>query len=316
MSAPTISVVVPAYNAEPHVAETLRSILSQTHPPDEVIVVDDGSTDGTPRELMRFRGDIRVIRQSNRGAAGAHNTGFGEARGHYVARCDADDLWEPMKLERQVQALTAHPEIDIATSGARVFGAGENRLFLDYTGAAPPPCDGIQKRGAFAQRLYRANMLCASSAVIRRRLHKKVGPFTEPLPNEDYDYWLRALKAGAVFFYDPTVLVRYRRHETNVTNSPLALYRAAHLVHTRHADLVDSASLVDRTLAADLFMIARLLVDDDHASEARKAFVNSLRHRLTLRGLVWALVLSTPEPCRRPLADRLVSIKRALYALA
>jgi glycosyltransferase involved in cell wall biosynthesis len=312
MRTPTISVVVPAYNAEPYIAETLRSIFSQTHLPDEVIVVDDGSTDGTPGEIMRFQNDVRVIRQSNRGAAAAHNAGFAEARGDYVARCDADDVWQPIKLERQVEALVAHPEIDIAMSGAWVFGDNENCLFLDHTGAAHPPCDGIQDRNSFAQRLYHANMLCASSAVIRRSLQKKVGPFTEPLPNEDYDYWLRALKAGAVFFYDPTVLVGYRRHETNVTNSRLALYRAAHLIHTRHADLADSASLVHGTLAADLFMIARLLVDDDHLREARDTFVSSLRHRLTLRGLAWALVLSSPEPCRRMLADWLVYVKRAL----
>jgi glycosyltransferase involved in cell wall biosynthesis len=312
MRTPTISVVVPAYNAEPYIAQTLHSILSQTRPPEEVIVVDDGSTDGTPSEIGRFGSDVRMIRQSNRGAAGAHNTGFAEARGDYVARCDADDLWEPIKLDRQAQTLVEHPEIDIAMGGAWVFGQDEDCLFHDHTGVAPPPRDGIQEHSAFAQRLYRANMLCASSAVIRRSLQRDVGPFTEPLPNEDYDYWLRALKAGAVFFYDPTVLVRYRRHASNVTNSRLALYRAAHLIHTRHADLVDSASLVHKTLAADLFMIARLLVEDDRMREARDAFVSSLRHRLTPRGLAWALVLSSPELCRRTLADWLVYIKRAL----
>ena len=232
-------------------------------------MVDDGSTDGTPQELQRFGDDIRVIKQSNRGAAGAHNTGFDAARGDYVARCDADDLWEPFKLERQVGTLVAHPEVDIAMSGAWVFGIGANCPFLDHTGAAPPPRDGIQEREAFARRLYNANMLCASSAVIRLSLQRRVGPFAEPLPNEDYEYWLRALKAGAVFFYDPAVLVRYRRHETNVTNSRLRLYRAAHLVHTRHSDLVDSTELIDRTLAADLFMIGRLLVDEGQFPEAR-----------------------------------------------
>jgi glycosyltransferase involved in cell wall biosynthesis len=312
MKTPTISVVVPAYNAEPYIAQTLQSILSQTRPPEEIIVVDDGSTDGTPDEVIRFGSDVRLIEQSNRGAAGAHNTGFGQARGDYVARCDADDLWEPIKLERQVRTLEVHPEIDIAMSGAWVFGNGEDRLFLDHTGAAPPPCTGIQERGAFARRLYHANMLCASSAVIRRSLQREVGPFTEPLPNEDYDFWLRALKAGAVFFYDPTVLVRYRRHATNVTNSRIKLYRAAHLVHTRHADLVDSPLLVNRTLAADLFMIGRLLVDDDHPREARKAFVSSLRHRLTPRTLAWVAVLSMPEACRRQLASGLVRVKRAV----
>src|SRR2546423_1499605 len=107
---PSISVVVPAYNAELYIAQTLEGILSQTLPPDEVIVVDDGSTDATLDELARFRGEVKIVNQTNRGTAGAHNTGFRMAGGDYVARCDADDIWAPTKLERQSEALVTHPE--------------------------------------------------------------------------------------------------------------------------------------------------------------------------------------------------------------
>ena len=314
MTGPTISVVVPAFNAERYIAETLESIFAQTHAPDEVIVVDDGSTDGTLAALAPFSGDVRVISQANRGAAGAHNTGFGSARGDYVARCDSDDLWEPGKLERQVQTLQRHPEVDIAMSGAWVFGAGEDCSFLDHTKAAPPPQTGVQEQAPFARRLYRANMLCASSAVIRRSFQQQLGPFREPLPNEDYDYWLRACKAGAIFYYDPTVLVRYRRHDANVTNSAVALYRAAELVHSDHADLVGSRMLANRTIAHDLFMIGRLLADDGAPEDARAEFLRSLRHWFSPRAIAWALVLSCPEVVRRPLAGSLVSLKRGLSA--
>ena len=125
-STPSISVVVTVYNGEEYVAEALTSILGQTHRPDEVIVVDDGSTDGTARELERFAGDIRVIAQANTGHAGALNRGYPEARGDYIAKCDADDIWEPDKLSRQVRALVDHPEIDVAFSGARNFGLAED----------------------------------------------------------------------------------------------------------------------------------------------------------------------------------------------
>ncbi len=310
MTAPSLSVVVPAYNAERYIGQTLESILGQTHPPDEVIVVDDGSTDGTLSELRRFRGEVRVIMRVNGGAAAAHNTGFGEARGDYVARCDADDLWEPTKLERQVESLVAYPEVDIAMTGAWVFGAADC-LFLDHTGAAPPPSSGVLEPRAFAQRLYRANMLCASSAIIRRSLQQRLGPFQVPLPNEDYEYWLRALKAGAVFYYDPTVLVRYRRHGANVTNNLVAMYRAAHLVHRQHADLVDSRALVRQALAHDLFMIGRLLYDQRRPRDARAAFAASMRQWPSPRTAAWTAVLSVPETCHRALADVLVSIKRA-----
>ena len=321
MSAPTISVVVPAYNAERYIEETLRSIFAQTHAPDEVIVVDDGSSDGTASVLAAWRDEIRILRKRNGGAASAHNAGFAEARGEFVARCDSDDLWEPGKLERQVEVLEHHREVDIAMAEARVFGT-EERLFIDHTGAAPPPRLGIQDTDTFRRRLYHANMLCASSAIIRRCFQQRVGPFREPLPNEDYEYWVRALKAGGVFYFDPAVLVRYRRHEGNVTNSKVALYRAAHLVHTEHADLVRRGplrgrGLVARTIAHDLFEIGRLLADEPgQALRAREEFVASLRHWPSPRAFAWALVLSCPDSARHALAGSLVSLKRGLQSAA
>src|SRR6476619_6144156 len=102
---PTVTVAVAAYQAEQFIAQTLESILAQTRPPDEVIVVEDGSTDGTPGVLERFADRIRIIRQANSGCAASFNTAFRHARCDYVAECGADDLWEPTKLERQVAAL-------------------------------------------------------------------------------------------------------------------------------------------------------------------------------------------------------------------
>jgi glycosyltransferase involved in cell wall biosynthesis len=302
VSAPSISVVIPAHNAQEHIAETMRSILAQTHSAQEIIVVDDGSTDGTLQELAQFRGDVRVISQSNRGAAGAHNTGFGKARGDYVARCDADDLWEPTKLERQAQSLLAHPEIDIAFCGARSFGLSDGPF-------GPHPGEGLLHGRAFVQRLYRENLVCSSSTLIRRSLHHRLGPFVERLPCEDYEYWLRAPKAGAIFFYDPTVLVRYRRREGSVTADKLAMYRSELLAHRLHADLADSPTLVRKVLAHDLCNIGRALNRQGRRREARAAFVSSLRQSPTPRGLAWTLVLSTPERYGRGL----ISLKRALY---
>jgi glycosyltransferase involved in cell wall biosynthesis len=300
---PSISVVVPAYNAQEYVAETVRSILSQTHPADEVIVVDDGSTDETLQELARFGGEIRVIRQLNRSAAGAHNTGFGAARGDYVARCDADDLWEPTKLERQVQTLERHPQVDIAFSGAQSFGLSDGPF-------GPHPGEGLLDR-AFGQRLYRENFVCSSSTLIRRGLQRRLGPFVERLPCEDYEYWLRAAKAGAVFFYDPTVLVRYRRREGSVTGDKLAMYHSEYLAHRWHADLGENPTLVREVLAHDLCNIGRALYRQDRRSEARAAFVSSLRQQPTPRGIAWTLALSVPERYGRGL----VSAKRALYSV-
>jgi len=121
-SAPLASIVVPAYNAAATIAETLESLLAQTFFDFELIVVDDGSTDATAAVVARF-GDhrIRLIRQTNRGLAGAHNTGIAYARGRYIGFCDADDLWVPEKLERHIAHLDANPDVGISFAGSQMI---------------------------------------------------------------------------------------------------------------------------------------------------------------------------------------------------
>jgi glycosyltransferase involved in cell wall biosynthesis len=306
MSPPTVSVVVTVYNGERFIGESLTAILSQTRPPEEVVVVDDGSTDDTPRELERFGGDIRVISQVNGGHANALNRGFREARGDYCAKCDADDIWMPEKLRRQVSSLTAHREIDVAFGGARFFGLSEGPR-------APYPDAGLLDRGDLLRSLYRANSICASSTLIRRDLYERLGPFDERLGAEDYDYWMRALRAGARFYHDPSLLVRFRQHESNVSADKLKMHRAELLVHSRYAYLLDSRALARKTMARDLRNIARALSDQDRPEQARAAFVSSLRRSPSPRALAWVLLLSAPERGRRPLAAGLISLKRALY---
>ena len=98
---PTISVVVPAFNEETYIAEALDAVLAQSRPALEVIVVDDGSTDGTREVVARFQDRVRLIAQENRGCPGAFDTGFRDASGDFVALCPADDVWERNKLEWQ-----------------------------------------------------------------------------------------------------------------------------------------------------------------------------------------------------------------------
>jgi glycosyltransferase involved in cell wall biosynthesis len=307
MKAPTISAAVRVHNGERYVAETLTAILSQTRAPDEVVVIDDGSTDGTPGELERFGREIRVVRQDNGGYADAFNRSFAEARGEYVANCDADDVWEPGKLERQAAALEVHPEIDVAFAATRFFGARQGP-FNDFS------TPGLQEPDAFARRLYWGNRLCTSSTLIRRALFERVGPFRgeRSAECEDYDYWLRALAAGAVFFFDPGPLVRYRVHSDQASQSQLRIHQGEYRVHRWHADLVADRGFASRVLARDLSNIARALSDLNRPREARAAFASSFRQRPTPRVLAWILVLSAPDRYRRRLADRLVSVKRAL----
>lgn len=308
MNGPTISAVMTVYNGERYVGEALASILSQTRPPREVVVVDDGSTDATPELLREFGDEIRVVRQANSGHAAALNRGFEEADGDYIAKCDADDIWREDKLERQADAIAAAPNIDIAFSATWVFGRTEGPDGLPETACRP----GVLPARELARALYRWNYIRPSTTLMRNELYGRLGPFVEGLPAEDYDYWLRALSAGAVFYYDPEHLVRYRRHDAQITSDVLRVRRAAHSIHLWHADAVPGRRFVRSVLADDLRSIGRMLVDEGEPREARASYLASLRQLPSFTAIAWSLLLTAPAPSRRRLIDAALAVKRGL----
>ena len=107
-----VSVVIPAYNMARYVGASIESVLAQTLPPDEVIVVDDGSSDQTAKVVEEFAAHVRLLRQEHMGYTVAMNRGIQEATGSLLAFQDADDLWEPEKLERQCAAIDTNPDVD------------------------------------------------------------------------------------------------------------------------------------------------------------------------------------------------------------
>jgi glycosyltransferase involved in cell wall biosynthesis len=199
---PLVSCIVPVYNGEPYLRETLASILSQTYAPVELIVVDDGSTDGT-EAIARGCGDrLRYLRQANAGPAAARNSGIGAASGSIVAFLDADDLWHPEKLTLQVARFGARPELDVCLSHIRNFWvadlAAEEEAQRDH---------------------FRAGTLPGYSSVTmaaRRGVFDRVGTFSTDLKHgADADWFARAEEAGAVFEMLPEVLVERRLHGGN-----------------------------------------------------------------------------------------------------
>lgn len=316
MTPPTITAGVRVHNAELFIAETLTAILSQTRPPEEIVVVDDGSTDGTPEELERFAREVRIVRQPNRGLAATFNRVFDEARGDYVAMCDADDIWSPDRLERQAQALVRHPEIGIAFGAVEIFGTASGPW--GYLDILEP---GILQRDRFARALLRADVVSTSTTLIARRLYGQVGPFRERMGAEDYDYWLRALKTGAVFYYDPATLARYRRHSDQVTSSMLRVEQSGYQVRLSHGDLVADRRFLNALLATNLFDIGRLLVDEGRRTEAGEAFRRCLRHHtpatleITARALAWMALLALPRQTGLRGSEALIRLSRAFDGL-
>ncbi|HVF34004.1 MAG TPA: glycosyltransferase [Candidatus Saccharimonadia bacterium] len=299
---PSIAVVMPAYNAAEWIDETLESVRDQTRAADEIIVVDDGSTDDTAARA-RAHG-VTVLQQINGGPPAAYNAGFDAARSDYVAMCPADDIWHPSKLEWQAQALAEDASIDILFGRARYFGLSE--------GDHPHPDQaGVQDRGPFLRALYASDLVPAPTAVVRLALHRELGRFDESLPSEDYEFWLRALCAGATFAYDDRVLVRLRRHGGNVSSRALQIWEMNHLIRTRFAAEVGDAELTRELLARDLHEIARCRFGAGHPKSARDAYRAALRHRPTAEAAVGAGLLSVPI-----LRDGLVALNERRKARA
>lgn len=299
---PSISVVMPAYNAAQWIDETLDSVLAQTQPADEIIVVDDGSTDDTA-ERARAHG-VTVLQQANGGPPAAYNAGLDAARSEYAAMCPADDLWDPRKLEWQAQALEDDPGIDILFAKARFFGLNEG----DHPHPQRP---GRQEHGAFLRAMYAENLVPAPTAVVRVALHRKLGRFDESLPGEDYEFWMRALRARATFAYDERTLVHLRQHGANASANAVKMWEMNHVIRTRYAADVADANLTHELLARDLREIARCRFGLQRPVAARDAYRASLRHRLSAEAAVGAGLLSVPG-----LRDGLVALNARRKARA
>lgn len=283
--APTISVAMPAYQAERWIGETLESVLAQTSPPDEVVVVDDGSTDATGEIARGFGPPVRVVVQRNGGVSAAYNRAFRESSGDYVAMCPADDIWEPRKLELQRETLEAHPEIDVAFGGARFFGL-EDR---DFTG---PAQSGLLEARSFFRDMYVADLVPAPTAVVRRALFDRLGGFREDLDGEDYEFWMRALRHEAVFFNDPRLMVRLRQHGGNLSAQAVSMWEMNRQIHEAYAQDLGDERLVRRTLALDLRTIGRSRLGLGEVRAARDAYRASLAKSPHPAAVAWTVVLS------------------------
>lgn len=179
-NSPRVSVVIPTYNHAAYVVQAVASAVSQTLPPLEVIVVDDGSTDGTREALAPQRDRIRYVHQANGGLSAARNTGVRAARGDWVALLDADDLWHSQKLEVQLSVLDAHPDA----------------VLIGSPSSPAPPAGPLASRCAARPVALREFLTGTpfgpSSAVVRRDIVDEVGGFDESLTSvEDRDMWLR-----------------------------------------------------------------------------------------------------------------------------
>ena len=224
----SISVVIPAYNASRFIGETLESVLHQTLPVDEVLVIDDGSTDDTASVAESFGKPVRVYRRSNCKQAAGRNFGVQAAESEWIAFVDADDIWESNKLERQMEELARHPEADICYTG-RILLLQEGPTARLGQVVRVPPAEKIRES------LFRNTTFLPSSVIIRRSAFLAVGGFdTHFEVLQDWDLWLRLLDAGTKFAACPEPLVRYRIHPNSVSRNAKRSLRVAKEIYRRH----------------------------------------------------------------------------------
>ncbi|MEA2604844.1 MAG: hypothetical protein QOF89_5836 [Acidobacteriota bacterium] len=216
MNEPLVSLILLSYNYERYIGDAIRSVLAQTYPHWELIVVDDASTDGSLDVVRSFSDSrLRVLPlASNQGASTAYNLAYADCRGHYVGSLDADDFLAPRKLELQVQEFAAHPGVDVlGTFVTEVDAAGQA---ADNGTAAwfnqERDLDDVEN-------WLMRNHLCHSSALLRRSAHDRFGLLNPHLRvAADYELWLRGLAQGARFRVLPEPLIFSRQHGANAWN--------------------------------------------------------------------------------------------------
>jgi glycosyltransferase involved in cell wall biosynthesis len=214
-----VSIVIPTHNHARFVTLAIESALAQTQPASEIIVVDDGSSDDTPSVLAPYAGRITVVRQQKQGVAAARNAGAKLATGDLLGFLDADDVWLPAKLERQVARFVSAPHIGLVHCGLETIdGAGEPLVRSVH---------GLEGSVADEFLFFRRPLILGggSGAVIPRAVFNEVGGFDEQMSTSaDWDLYYRIARRYEVGFV-PEVLLKYRLHPGNMHGNIRAMER-------------------------------------------------------------------------------------------
>ena len=218
MSDPLVSVIIPTYNRSAEVSKAVESVLCQTYPQFECIVVDNASVDDTSVRLKeKFADRIRLFHQSHLGVSAARNLGVGNSRGEWLAFLDSDDVWHKEKLERQILYHQNNPKLQISQTqeiwirhGRRVSAKKKHKKPMGYI---------------FPNSLELC-LISPSSVMVKKELFEICGGFDEHLPVcEDYDLWLRITAKNNVGLLDQLLLTKYGGHDDQLSHQYDAIDR-------------------------------------------------------------------------------------------
>jgi glycosyltransferase involved in cell wall biosynthesis len=295
---PKVSIIIPAYNVAPYIGETLDSVFAQTFADYEVIVINDGSPDANDleRALARFVDRINYIKQENRGASAARNSGVRAARGEFVAFLDADDLWLPNYLDGQINFIREH-DCDLVCADAEVFSdsSSHEKTYMESLMADALPTGDV----TFLGLLSAEQSLITSGVVVRRELVIQVGLFDELLRNsQDFDLWLRLARSGARMAYRRRTLLRYRSRDNSLSGDEVNVHRRELRVLEKversyelsPAERAEVGSVIESRRAVLEFELGKLYLARGEFTRARESFgkANQLRRSLRTRVAVWS----------------------------
>jgi glycosyltransferase involved in cell wall biosynthesis len=282
LARPAVSIIMPAYNVEPFVGGAIESVRSQTFSDFELVVVDDGSTDGTAAAVERHAqedGRIRLLRQANRGLSAARNVALQHSRGAHFAILDSDDAWTPSFLGAQIDILERRPDVDIVTTNAWFVGGSSSGR---TAGPQPDPRPDPDLRNLLHDETS-VFVMC----VFRRRVYEAIGGFDEAFrSNEDYDFWIRAAIAGFRFARNDTPAAYYRRRRDSLSADELRMVNGILRVYakTREALVYRPEELAILDAQVERFETERVAAEARHALEtgnraAVQEYVTALHRR-------------------------------------
>ncbi len=291
---PVVSAVIPCYNGENYIEAAIKSILAQTYGTVEIIVVDDGSTDGSLAVVQRYvdNGCVTLIRhQENRGISAARNTGVRASRGRYIGLLDQDDLWYETKIKKQV------PVLDSDTDGRIGVVFSDARMTRDGA-AAParavkvPPGIARFSSDELIASLFLQDMVAIGSALIRRDCFETVGYMDETIRSgtDDFEFLVRVATRYS-FVYIAEQLLERRLHGANYTNAELMVPDALQIIDRVTATRPLLRRTAARAKSRLLYGLARFLHKDKQYARARRVYIESLENNpFNLKSLT-ALIL-------------------------
>ena len=264
-----VSVIIPTYQSGRFISQAIDSVLTQTYKDFEIIIVDDGSTDNTHEVINKYATDerIRYYYQTNNGPAAARNLGIRMSSGENIAFLDADDLWLPAKLEKQIKLLEDYPAIDLVFCDAYIF---------DETGMQQKTLFNLSSpsSGRVLEKLFYLNFIPLLTVVVRRKVFDVVGYFDETVIGpEDYDLWLRISQTYLIdFIQEP--LAKYRISSGQISQQQIRMLENEIKVKEKAFSnspllLTLTKSVLDKGFFNLLIRIAKLLLQNNQKKDSR-----------------------------------------------